>query len=457
CVAAARVSLRREALSLADMTEEQITKDKGLLNRLIRDKHTSPFEHAVFQFRIRAPIFVVRQWMRHRFACLSGDTELYFDLPSAVARGQYRKHVIRLEDFHRRWHEGSRHATQKKKPLYLENVNPDKLYSYAQTQFEVTVPMRDKLSQMHLRMCDEETGKIRHTQVANVWQTGVKPVFRVTLENGYSINMTKDHRSLTEAGWMTLGEATGLRLTRRGNAAWRDNTPAFAVNGERRVLQQYTLSEEGLASIRAARSGEKNQHAAPRHRDKPSPSPRRLVRMYSQIKRIEYVGKEMTYDIEVVGPYHNFVANGFIVHNSYNEESGRYVKLIDEFYLPEHVRIRAGKAMDYRYEPIDDERNTYFRNRINDLYEEARALYEEMLEAGIAREHARMVLPVAQYTTFFWTVNTLSLMNFLNLRNSEHAQYEIRQYASVIEDIFAQKMPWTQAAFREHWGPSAIN
>ena len=355
---------------------------------------------------------------------------------------------------------------------------------------------------------------------------------------------------------MTLGEATGLRLTRRGNAAWRDDAPAFAVNGERRVLKQYALSEEGLANIRAARSGEKsnfwkggvtserasiarwtreqaarvhkrnhykcvlcglngelhahhidpvwhnpeaardldnltslcaechrrlhaldleieflrcyeggvlaefwkrNQHAAPRHRDKPSPSPRRLVRTYSQIKRIEYIGKEMTYDIEVVGPYHNFVANGFIVHNSYNEESGRYVKLVDEFYLPNHLRIRAGKAMDYRYEPIDDERNAYFRKRIGEMYDASRALYEEMIDAGIAREHARIVLPVAQYTTFFWTVNALSLMNFLNLRNSEHAQYEIRQYASAIEDIFAEKMPWTQAAFRKHWGPSAIH
>jgi len=48
-------------------------------------------------------------------------------------------------------------------------------------------------------------------------------------------------------------------------------------------------------------------------------------------------------------------------------------------------------------------------------------------------------------------------MNFLNLRNSEHAQYEIRQYASAIEDMFAEKMPWTQAAFRQHWGPSAIH
>ena len=68
-----------------------------------------------------------------------------------------------------------------------------------------------------------------------------------------------------------------------------------------------------------------------------------------------------------------------------------------------------------------------------------------------------MVLPVSQYTTFVWTVNALSLMNFLNLRNSPHAQDEIRAYAEPIEAMFATHMPWTHEAFREFWGPSAIS
>jgi thymidylate synthase (FAD) len=63
---------------------------------------------------------------------------------------------------------------------------------------------------------------------------------------------------------------------------------------------------------------------------------------------------------------------------------------------------------------------------------------------------------VGQFTTFFWTVNALSLMNFLNLRNSPHAQAEIQAYAEVIEEMFAARMPWTHAAFRAHWGPSMI-
>ena len=153
-----------------------------------------------------------------------------------------------------------------------------------------------------------------------------------------------------------------------------------------------------------------------------------------------------------------FVARQWFRHrfSSFNEESGRYVELKDEFYLPERLRVRLGKAMDYTYADMDDTQNAAFRDRIEAVYAQARALYEDMLRAGVAREHARMVLPVAQFTTFIWTVNALSLMNFLHLRNSPHAQEEIRHYAAIMESVFAARLPWTHAAFRQHWGVAAI-
>ncbi len=153
-----------------------------------------------------------------------------------------------------------------------------------------------------------------------------------------------------------------------------------------------------------------------------------------------------------------FVARQWFRHrfSSFNEESGRYVELQDEFYVPTHLRARVGKAMDYQYVDLDDERNADFVARIEALYRDARALYEDMLTAGVAREHARMVLPVAQYTTFIWTVNALSLMNFLYLRHSPHAQAEIRVYAEAMETVFAERLPWTHAAFRAHWGSGMV-
>ena len=62
--ASARVSLSRELASLTDQSEKQAERDRGLINRLMRDRHTSPFESVVFQWRVRTPIFVARQWFR---------------------------------------------------------------------------------------------------------------------------------------------------------------------------------------------------------------------------------------------------------------------------------------------------------------------------------------------------------------------------------------------------------
>ena len=65
------------------------------------------------------------------------------------------------------------------------------------------------------------------------------------------------------------------------------------------------------------------------------PRSTKLVRSYSKVVKIELVGEEMTYDLEVAGPYHNFVADGFIVHNSVNEYSGRYSLMPMLFYTPQ--------------------------------------------------------------------------------------------------------------------------
>ena len=82
----------------------------------------------------------------------------------------------------------------------------------------------------------------------------------------------------------------------------------------------------------------------PRHPGKRLPRARRLVRSFSKVVRIEYAGEEMTYDLEVAGPWHNFVANGFIVHNSVNEYSGRYSLMPMLFYTPTRRSFRRRAA-----------------------------------------------------------------------------------------------------------------
>ena len=146
-----------------------------------------------------------------------------------------------------------------------------------------------------------------------------------------------------------------------------------------------------------------------------------------------------------------FVAREWFRHRigSFNEESARYHKMEDVFYVPEPdaVREQVGKPGAYTFEPVTDERRETVPDALREAYETAYATYQQLMEQGVAKELARSVLPVGMYTQFWWTVNARALMNFLSLRNSEHAQHEIREYARAIEPLFEQAMPVTYEAF----------
>src|SRR3954463_5540956 len=146
-----------------------------------------------------------------------------------------------------------------------------------------------------------------------------------------------------------------------------------------------------------------------------------------------------------------FVAREWFRHRvgSFNEFSMRYAKATDDFYVPEleDVRSQVGKPGASSFEPVDEELAERTREEMQEVYQHAFETYERLVEAGVARELARSVMPVGAYTEFFWTVNARALMNFISLRAAETAQREIRRYADAVEQFFAAKMPVTHAAF----------
>jgi thymidylate synthase (FAD) len=135
--------------------------------------------------------------------------------------------------------------------------------------------------------------------------------------------------------------------------------------------------------------------------------------------------------------------------SSFNEFSLRYARATDDFYVPEveDVRTQVGKPGAYTFEAVDPELAEETREALRDVYDHAYSTYERLVEAGVAREVARSVLPVGAYTEFYWTVNARSLMNFVSLRASENAQREIRRYAEAVEHFLELHMPVTHAAF----------
>ena len=161
-----------------------------------------------------------------------------------------------------------------------------------------------------------------------------------------------------------------------------------------------------------------------------------------------------------------FVARQWIRHRtaSVNEYSARYSVLQDEFYLPaaEHLAIqstgnRQGRGAVLEDADAEDVRRTLARNA-EGAYERYLGLLNqdetgEPLDPGrpgLARELARMVLPLSTYTEWYWKTDLHNLLNFIMLRADAHAQYEIRAYAEVLLDVVRQWVPLTHAAFIDY-------
>ena len=122
-----------------------------------------------------------------------------------------------------------------------------------------------------------------------------------------------------------------------------------------------------------------------------------------------------------------FVFREFMRHRiaSYNEESGRYRELKPVFYIPSKSRklLQVGKTGAYTFQDGTQEQFELSINAMKAAYNVAYDSYQKMLDAGIAREVARVVLPVATYSSMYVTMNARALMNFLSLRTSREGSH----------------------------------
>jgi len=155
-----------------------------------------------------------------------------------------------------------------------------------------------------------------------------------------------------------------------------------------------------------------------------------------------------------------FVFREFMRHRiaSYNEESGRYRELQPVFYVPSPERklVQVGKTGSYSFVEGTKEQYDITVRSMKESYVFSYEQYQKMLEAGVAREVARAVLPVGLYSSMYVTMNARALMNFLSLRTSRegshfpsYPQREIEMVAEKMEEIFARLMPLTHGAFEK--------
>ncbi len=149
-----------------------------------------------------------------------------------------------------------------------------------------------------------------------------------------------------------------------------------------------------------------------------------------------------------------FVARQWVRHRTarLNEISGRYSVLPEDYYVPEINRLKTQDSLD-RQSSSDTELPADVQNVVIALIEEASRdaykVYNRMLELGVAREVARMVLPLNIYSEWYWQMDLHNLFHFLKLRLDKHAQWEIRQYAQTIASIIEKIVPISYEAFKD--------
>lgn len=484
--------------------------DKKLLFYLWKNKHTSPFEMGKVRFEIKMPIFVMRQYIRHRMQCLAGSTKLHFDAPRGQKRGVANLNKLTIKQIFDRW-----------QPTKGEQGNP--LYK------------RERVQKMGLRCLNEDTREINHTRITNCWKSGLKEVFDVELEGGLMVRMSKNHRIYTDKGWKCLYECSKEDKIASIVPEWKSAPRLFPSYTEKELIKEEWRDIVGFSNYQVSSLGRVSSFVSQGRRKKgeirnlkkltyistghsvvgisngktctvphvhklvletfAGPRPDRLEArhlngngfdnrlsnlewstktqnqkdrsthgavpslgcVFQKIKDIRRIGMEMTYDIEVEGPWHNFSANGMVVHNSLNEISARYSQLPADFYIPSQWRKqdsknKQGSKAEEGWNPTSSfsELGTIGISASEAVEKHAREsyqLYEILLASGIAKEMARIVLPLNIYTMFHCVWDLRNLLHFITLRDDSHAQAEIQEYGKAMKVILQELFPWTMEAY----------
>ena len=149
-----------------------------------------------------------------------------------------------------------------------------------------------------------------------------------------------------------------------------------------------------------------------------------------------------------------FVARQIIRHRtvSVNEYSGRYSIMKDEFFIPgiEAVRYQSKTNKQGGDQVASEPEAKNFVDYLDKNCDVLYTKYQEFIDKGISREQARMVLPVSNYTEWYWKINLKNLLHFLALRCDSHAQYETRVFADAMLELIKPIVPWTVEAWEDY-------
>ena len=173
-------------------------------------------------------------------------------------------------------------------------------------------------------------------------------------------------------------------------------------------------------------------------------SPFRHLQVQFHIKAPEFVMRQ--WYKHVVGI--ETTSNSATKDHAWNEISGRYVP-VEDFYVPSVWRKQSEDNKQASEGVLDDLQQKRMDSAYDEYIRQVEMIYDRMISAGTAKEQARIILPLSQYTEVYWTASFQAIMNFIELRNEKTSQWEIQQYAKVMLDLMGDVYPQTTKLWSE--------
>lgn len=472
--------IEKSARVCYDSPEKPETR-KQFIQSLIKRGHEGCIEHGIATFHIQGVSrALTHQLVRHRVAsynqrCLSGDTK--------ILRYNTNRKALSIKELYER-QKTEKIGRNKLMILRSMNENsiivPNKFIKVFQSGiknvYEITTELGYKIKTSLEHKFFDKDGEItlKELNVGNfIYVNGIelyrdKEWFEEKYNNGYStvdISRICNIKTTTARKWKNIHQIktnysykrhkawnkgiTGVLSHAYGLTAWNKGKKCSQLEGDKNgswkgdnvgiaggYARGYKIKiKKDICELCNSHSKTEIHH---KDRNPKNPSIDNLIELciachkllhrgttvkkaiLDRIVSIEYSGKEMTYDIEMKSPYHNFVANGFIVHNSQ-----RYVKeTAFEYVIPDSIvkHILHGR-------------------RFKDIMASIRNQYALMIRDGIPAEDARFLLPNACCTEIVMTCNFREWRHFLKLRLDKHAQWEIRELANRILKILYEQAP----------------
>ena len=173
-------------------------------------------------------------------------------------------------------------------------------------------------------------------------------------------------------------------------------------------------------------------------------SPFRHLQVQFHIKAPEFVMRQ--WYKHVVGI--ETTSNSSTKDHAWNEISGRYVEY-DEFYEPTIYRKQSDDNKQASEGQFEGQAEIAIAANWKQAHSMTLTAYKNMIDAGMAKEQARCILPLTLYTEVYWTASFQAVMNFIELRNEKTAQIEIQDYAKVLLDLMLEVYPMTTKLWAE--------